>query len=218
MLDTSSLSVRVERLLKEDIVTGAFVPGQKLDIDHLASRWGVSVTPVRDAVRRLEMAGFLRVAPRRGVYVSTPDHQKFKDVFDLRIALECLAITSATDRIPNAEIDLVLMRCEEAVAAFRASGDRTLLIAHDAIVHDLVLRHCGNQKLVDIMDGLSELIRWTRNVSTADPAMYAAAVPEHLIILEALRARDAKAAETAMRDHLRRSFLRTSVIWDGPGR
>ncbi len=213
MLDTSSLNERIERLLKEEIVTGAFAPGQKLDIEQIAARWGVSITPVRDAVQRLEVAGLVHVAPRRGVYVSTPTEQTFRDVFDLRIALECLAIASAIMRIPAAEIDEVVAKSAEALDLLGRTGERRLLVAHDSLVHDLILRHCGNRKLIEIMEGLSDLIRWARNVITADPSMYEAAVPEHLTILAALRAGDVTAAEAAMRTHLTNSFDRTRVGW-----
>ena len=96
----------------------------------------------------------------------------------------------------------------------RETGELSALIASDQLVHDLVLRHSGNRKLVEIMDGLSDQIRWTRNIITQDPSTYDAAGLEHLRILQALKARDVAAAEEAMRTHLTNSFARSKAFWE----
>jgi DNA-binding GntR family transcriptional regulator len=212
VVNVAPLSVQIEQAIKEEIVSGRLTPGQRIDMDELSHRWGVSITPVRDALRRLEVAGFLTVAPRRGVYVAAPDQQQFKEIFDLRIALECLAIESAIALIPQEDIVALTNHEREALQVFRDIGERGLLIKYDPIIHDLILRYCGNRKLVEIMDGLSDLIRWTRNIVVQDQSTYEAAVPEHIRILDALRARDADAATQAMRAHLRNSFRRTGKI------
>jgi DNA-binding GntR family transcriptional regulator len=213
VIDISLLNTQVERVLKDEIMSGALTPGQKVDVDELAKRWSVSTTPIRDAIRRLEVAGFVNVIPRRGVYVSIPDLQQFKNVFDLRIALECLAIRSAAAILPSAELDQVIAQCQDALETQRATGDRAALIRTDQLVHDLFLRHCGNSKLVEIMDGLSDLIKWARTIITQDPATYDLAGEEHLTILSAFKRDGSEAAEAAMRTHLENSYERTRAHW-----
>ena len=100
MLDTTSLSQKIETQLKQEIMSGILAPGQRLTIDDIAERLQVSAMPVRDAVRRLDGLGFLKVAPRRGVYVEDFDQTRFKDTMEVRIALECLAVELAVPRIP----------------------------------------------------------------------------------------------------------------------
>jgi DNA-binding GntR family transcriptional regulator len=207
MIQTASLSEQIQRELKADILSGELLPGQRLGIEDLARRWNVSTSPVRDAINRLEAAGLVRVAPRRGVYVSTLDQRTFKHVFDLRIALECLAIESATELIPDDEIRRTLELYREASGHFHATGDDSLLVEHDSRVHDLIIEYCDNPKLVEIMQGLNDLIEWARNtVVQRQPNSYVQAFPEHLKILESLEARNPAAAEKALREHLTNAF------------
>jgi DNA-binding GntR family transcriptional regulator len=207
VVETASLSEQIQRELKRDILSGKLVPGQRLGIDELALQWDVSSTPVRDAIKRLEAAGLVKVAPRRGVYVSTLDQRTFKHVFDLRIALECLAVESATALIPDDEIQRTLTLYREAGTQFEGTGDDSLLVEHDSMIHDLIIRYCDNPKLVEMMQGLNDLIEWARNtVAERGPNSYIRALPEHLQILEALEARDPDAAQTALRTHLKNAF------------
>lgn len=213
VIQKESLNDQVELLLREEIVTGRLVPGQRVDMDKLAQRWGISITPIRDALRRLEAVGFVAIVPRRGVYVSIPNLQSFKEIFDLRIALECLAIESAIKSMPVDEIARIMQETEEACKVLKATADHTALIRSDNLVHDLILKHCGNRKLVEIMEGLSDQIRLVHSVMMKEPLTYEAAVPEHLLILNALRIRDTEAAKAAMRTHLKNTLDRMSSMW-----
>jgi DNA-binding GntR family transcriptional regulator len=212
MIDTTSLSRQVENTLRDEILAGKLRPGQRIGIDELAARWGVSSTPVRDAVKRLEQAGFIEINPRRGINIAQLDCRTFKHVFDLRIALECLAVESATERIPAAEIEEAIAAYRDAEAHFRATGDRTLLAKHDDRVHDLIVRYCDNPKLIEIVNDLHDLIAWARKtIVTRQPSTYERAAPEHLAILAALRERNAEAAQAALRSHLKRALNETLV-------
>ena len=184
MLQTASLGKQIEGVLREQILTGRLSPGQRIPAEKLATKWGVSSTPVRDALKRLESVGLVRVRPRRGVYVSDCDGQTFKDVYDLRIALECLAVETAAHLIPRSVAQRALDLYEESGRRLRQSGDRAFLIRHDHLIHDLVIRHCGNQHLVKIMDDLGDLIRWAQNtVVTRRADSFEKALPEHVRIV-----------------------------------
>ena len=100
MFEKSSLGEQVAEALKNEILSGRLAPKQRIDIGRYASDWNVSSTPMRDAVKQLEAAGLVEVSPRRGVYVSEIDRQELREIFELRTALESLAIRSATERIP----------------------------------------------------------------------------------------------------------------------
>ena len=95
MIQTASLGRQIENELREEILAGRLSPGQRISIDTLAAQWGTSSTPVRDAVKRLADLGFLRIAPRSGVFVAELDARKLEEIFELRIALECMAVTKA---------------------------------------------------------------------------------------------------------------------------
>lgn len=210
MINTASLSQQVEDTLRDEILSGKLAPGQRIAIDELAARWGVSSTPVRDAVKRLEQAGFVEISPRRGINVAQLDCRTFKHVFDLRIALECLAVETATERIPTEEIEEAIRAYQDAEAHFRATGDRSLLAKHDDRVHDLIVSYCDNPKLKEIFSDLHDLIVWARKtIVMRQPSTYERAVPEHLAILAALRERNAEAAQAALRSHLKRALSET---------
>ena len=215
MLDKTPLGTQIEDALKHEILSGNLLPGQRLDLEQYASDWGVSSTPIRDALTRLEKIGFVRVVPRRGVYISEIDQHTFKETFDIRIALECMATELATPLIPDDEVERVWTSYREAQQCLIDTGDRGLLVETDYQVHEMVLTHCGNQKLIQIMQDLRDMIDWARStVVTYSPKSYELALPEHLAIVEAVRVRDVDRAVRAMRTHLKNSYERTRTYWE----
>jgi DNA-binding GntR family transcriptional regulator len=215
VLDKTPLGTQIEDALKQEILSGNLLPGQRIDLDQYASSWGVSSTPIRDALTRLEKIGFVKVAPRRGVYVSKIDQHTFKETFDVRIALECMATELATSLIPDTEVEQVRSGYLIAEKNLNERGDRSLLIETDYQVHEMVLKNCGNQRLIQIMQDLRDMIDWARStIISHSPKSYELALPEHLAIVESIRARDVDRAVKAMRNHLRNSYERTRSYWE----
>lgn len=216
MIPIASLGQQIEKSLREDILSGMLAPGQRILIGNIARQWGVSVTPVRDAVMRLEAIGLVRVAPRRGVFVADCDRRTFKNVFEVRIALERLAVESAVHRIPAKELKRARATYREARVRLGRDGDRAFMIEHDHLVHDLILRYCGNDRLTQIMEGLEDLNRWVRRaVVVRRVDSYEKALAEHCRIVHALCRRNTAAARAALDSHLRNSFSRTLNAIDG---
>jgi len=216
-VDTTPLGQQIEQVLKEEILDGHLEPGDRVNIEALAERWSVSSTPVRDAVRRLEAAGFLRVHPRKGVYVAELGEDDFRDIFELRIALECLAVESAALLAPDEELTRVLEQYREAAQHFQETGDRSLLAKRDYMVHDLLMRYCRNARLVAIMRDLRDLIDWAQaTIVSRQPEAYDVTVHEHMHIVEAMQARDVVEARRAIREHLERALARRQ--WRGENR
>lgn len=215
VLQKASLSEQIENALKEEILKGRFAPGEKISVEVLAEEWEVSNTPIRDAMRRLEKAGMLKVVPRRGVYVATIDQEDFKHVFDLRIALECLAVKTATTQIPDEDVQNLLDTYAEAERRLCEDNDRDFLITHDHLVHDVIVQYCGNPKLIEYMQDLHNLSIWAQGAMNArQPDSFEKALPEHLEIVRALKARDVKTAETSLRSHLECVYHRAQAQWN----
>ena len=215
----TSLGEQIEQALKEEILGGKLAPGQRLSLDELAERWGVSSMPVRDAVRRLETSGFVKVAPRRGVFVAEFDQSRFKNILDIRIALECLAIELSSDLILDFEIENAIQVYQEGGEYIKKSGDASKLATQDNLVHDLLINNCNNPKLIEIMNGLQDLIDWAhQTVAAYRPDALERALPEHLDILEALKTRDIEATQEAMRTHLKGTLERTLEMWAENGK
>ncbi len=214
MLDTTSLSEKIETQLKQEIMSGDLSPGQRLTIDDIAKRLQVSSMPVRDAVRRLDRLGFLKVAPRRGVYVEDFDQTRFQDTMEVRIALECLAVELATARIPTDKILEARATYQRGGDYYARTGDLSLLADCDDLLHDLIISHSENPLLINIIKELQDLISWAHHiVAKHRPDAQIHALPEHLEILDALLERDTVATKLALRDHLFNTMGRTLDAW-----
>jgi len=216
MIQLASLGQQIADSLKEQILDGTLAPGQQISIAEVAKHWGISVTPVRDAIMRLESIGLVRVAPRRGVFVAECDRRTFKGIFEVRMALECLAVESAAQQISAGELRRVLAIYREARLRLRRDGDRAFMIRHDHLVHELILNHCENDRLKRTMEDLGDLNRWVRCVVIARRGdSYEKALEEHLRIVRGLCRRDASAARSALEAHLRNSLDRTLRAFNG---
>ncbi len=210
-----SLGEQIEIALREDILNGKLRPGQRLSLNELAQKWDVSNMPVRDAVRRLESSGFLVVAPRSGIFVAKFDKERFKNILDIRTALECLAIELSIKSIPDAEIAEAITLYQEAGMRLENIGDATALHAHDNLVHQLIFKYCANPELIETMHGIQHLIDWGHRIAAAsNPDALTHALPEHLAILDALKQRNSKDAKSAMQNHLKNTLRRTFDGWD----
>jgi DNA-binding GntR family transcriptional regulator len=209
MFNTVSLSAQVESALKEEILSGRLLPGQRIDLQALAKSWNISPTPLRDAARSLATQGLVSVSPRRGVYVAEVDKQALKEIFELRVALECTATELATPIVPLQEAQDALSAYKRARDATNERERRKALAAIDNLIHDVIIRNCGNSRLIKIMNGLRDHVRWSQQTIIARvPQPYNDTLPEHIRIAEAVCKRDTSAAVTAMREHLENSFHR----------
>lgn len=209
MFNTESLSDQAERALKEEILSGRLAPEQRLDLSAYAARWRLSPTPLRDAVKQLEAQGFVEVFPRRGAFVAKIDAQAVKEIFELRVALECLAVQLSIEYIPPTEAQATFEEYRATSTIIENAKRRDCLSSIDNLVHNLVVKHCRNARLKKTMESLSDLIRWSRWICySSEPIPYEASLPEHLEICEALCARDTAVAVEAMRRHLLNTFYR----------
>ena len=215
MLDTKLLSEQIEKQLKQEIMSGDLAPGQRLTIEDIAGRLEVSRMPVRDAVRRLDRLGFLKVAPRRGVFVEEFDQTRFKSVMEVRIALECLAVELAASRIPREKIKDAQERYRGGGEHLARTGDLRLLAECDNLLHDLIISCCDNPMLIELIGQLKDLINWAHCiVAKYQPEAQVLALPEHLEILDGLIHRDVAATQAALRNHLRSTMARTLQAWN----
>jgi len=208
MFNRASLSEQVEAALREEITLGRLRPGQRISASDYLTSWNVSITPFRDAVRALQNRGFVTVEPRKGVFVAEVNLKTVQEIFELRIALECMAIELATSRADAGEAERVRAAYVKAGVQVR-KGDSTLLAETDEAVHDFGRNACGNARLQQLMSSNMDLIQWTQNTAIRKfPQSRELALPEHIAIMDAVCARDAAEAARAMRAHLENAYLR----------
>ena len=187
--------------LRKAILTGELKPGERLMEIHLANRLGVSRTPIREAIRKLELEGLVTMIPRRGAEVAQITEKSMKDVLEVRRALDALCVELACDRISEEEIGRLEAGCAEFEKATQ-TGDATVIARADVALHDIIVAATGNQRLVQLVNNLSEQMYRYRFEYIKDESQHERLVEEHRIIYESIRAKDKTAAAAAAKVHI----------------
>ncbi|WP_206811373.1 GntR family transcriptional regulator [Paradesulfitobacterium ferrireducens] len=185
--------------MREAIISGVLKPGERLMEIQLAEEMGVSRTPVREAIRKLELEGFVVMIPRKGAYVAGVSHKDVADVFEIRAALEGLAAGLAAERVTEDEIEQM-----ERVLFYKEGEERDLemIVKSDTDFHALVYKASRNQRLVQILENLREQIQRFRATSLAVPGRVRDALEEHRAIVEALANHDVEKAQELANSHI----------------
>jgi DNA-binding GntR family transcriptional regulator len=199
--DRSTLAVRAHDAIRAAIVDGRLAAGERYSVARLAERFGVSRTPVREALLLLEREGVVRFERNRGVRVLETSAHDLEEVFTLRLLLEVPATYRACGLLGDEEL-AALKHELSAMATLARSGDENAFMAHDTRFHEIILIAAGNRRLARIIGGLRDLVRF-RGASTVGRSRGLRAIhAEHAAILAALRERDATRAAARMREHL----------------
>lgn len=187
--------------LRDAIISAILKPGERLMEIQLAEEMGVSRTPVREAIRKLELEGFVVMVPRKGAYVAGISTKDIADVFELRAALEGLAAGLAAERITEEELEL-LERCLVKVSESVKNNDLEKLIELDTEFHDTLFKASRNERLVQIVSNLREQIQRFRTASLSTPGRMQFALQEHKKIVEAVSDRNVELAQALAKEHI----------------
>lgn len=187
--------------LREAILKGDLKPGERLMELQLASKLGVSRTPIREAIRMLEQEGLAVTMPRKGAEVAKMTLKDMEDVLEIREALDELAVRIACEKITDEQ----LKRLVDAKDLFETStrtGDVKKIAEADVSFHDVIYEATGNPKLETLLNNLREQVYRYRVEYIKDPQNYPVLIREHEAILLALQERNVKKAESAMHEHV----------------
>jgi len=202
-----TLTDRVEAQLREQIVQGRYGPGARLSEGDIARSFDVSRGPVREALRRLVHHGLVVVEPHRGAFVRRLDVGEVRELFEVRIALESEAAELAARRIDRQGIEEILELQRIADSEVRESSHSGVFDTHD--LHDLVVRHAGNQQLARMVAQINGELRLARSRSGATGQRATEAVDEHDQLVSCLTSGDHAGARQSMRDHLNAALQNT---------
>ena len=208
--DIPSLSERAYEIIREALLTLKFKPGDYISIQDLSDQLGISRTPVRDALLRLEKDGLVSIIPYKGACVTDISDRDIKEIMELRILLEGYAAEKAAKFLSVSELEqgeTILERSEEAYAT--GQPIESAIIGHQ--LHELILSKINNERFSNIIYKLDihyERIR-QYSVELRDQRL-SKSINEHRTIFKALKNRDADAARVAMMDHL--SSVRDDVL------
>lgn len=208
----TSLRERLYESLKEDILTNRFKPGEELQISKLAQEFGVSPTPVREALVSLEGAGLVVLTSNRGARVAPISLEDAQNAWEVRRLLEPHAARVAVERSQITEIDALY---EKMLGILKGQVDLAAYVNCDLELHELMFKHLNNTLLREILDRVCQqsmriryLAEGRSNVIGFKPEVVEQVTREHLAILDALKQRDADKAAAAMNDHLLNAEVR----------
>lgn len=175
--------------LRQAILKGELEPGERLMEMQLAAQMGVSRTPIREAIRKLELEGLVLMIPRRGAIVAKITEKDLRDVLEVRSTLERLAIELACERMQEEDFKC-LREAQEAFKEALETDDITLQAQRDVEFHDVIYKATGNLRLIQMLNNLREqMYRYRLEYLKYDLA-HQTLIEEHESIIEALYKRD----------------------------
>ena len=187
--------------LRQAILKGELEPGERLMEIQLAERLGVSRTPIREAIRKLELEGLVLMIPRKGAEVAEISETSLREVLEVRRSLEELAIELACQRITPEELT-ALEEAENRFARAVEDGEVMAIAESDENYHELIYQATANDRLVQILNNLREQMYRYRLEYIKDEDRRQILVVEHEHILRAVRRRDIADAKSAVREHI----------------
>jgi DNA-binding GntR family transcriptional regulator len=208
VLDLEPLAPSTGRRMEQAIAAirtaidqGRMKPGVKYSAYQLAEALGISRTPVRDALLRLEEVGLIKFEARQGFRVLLPQPKEIAEIFAIRLALELPAVRRAA-ATANPTLGQALLEQRRLMQTAATHGNENLFAQHDLLLHDLILDAAGNTRSRAIVKSVREATRLL-GASTADQTRTLNDIDdEHAPIIDAIVAGDPLAAEAAMRAHL----------------
>ncbi len=187
--------------LRNSIINGDLKPGERLMEVQLAEHLGVSRTPVREAIRKLELEGLVVMVARKGAYVADVSIKDILDVLEVRSVLEGLAAYLSAERMTEEELEELELisyhfkRCIE-------NGNTEGMIEKDMQFHDRIFKSTRNAKLIQIAQSFQEQVQRFRITYFSEYNQPKDLLMEHQVILEAIANRDAVAAQQVAQQHI----------------
>ncbi|MEU8520017.1 GntR family transcriptional regulator [Streptomyces sp. NPDC048577] len=196
-----SVRGQVLQALRTALVGGDLVPGRVYSAPTLAERFGVSATPVREAMQRLASEGAVEVVPNRGFRVTARTPRELAELAEVRALIEIPVMLRLARTVPAARW-AELRPLAEATGAAAARGDRAHYAETDRAFHRAVLALAGNEQLLVVADDLHRRSQWPlTNGPAARHGDLVADAAEHTALLDALVGRDLTVVQTLVREH-----------------
>ncbi|MDD7740848.1 MAG: GntR family transcriptional regulator [Fusicatenibacter sp.] len=189
--------------LRQAILKGELKPGERLMEIKLANQLGVSRTPIREAIRMLELEGLVIMVPRKGAQVAKITEKDLKDVLEVRLGLEDLATRLACQRISREQLE-ELCRASRNFEKLLNSDDLQALAEADVAYHDVIYKATGNPRLIQLLNNLREQMYRYRIEYLKDSKVRRSLVEEHDAIFGSIKKGDSKGAQQMIREHIER--------------
>jgi DNA-binding GntR family transcriptional regulator len=200
-LNKYSLTGRVFKQLSDQILNGEYKPGESLVETKLAKELGVSRTPIREALRQLELEGLVVSIPNKGVFVRGISEQDIEDIYAIRFLVEGLAARWAAEKITEEELN-ELKETVDLMEFYISKGDMDRVFELDTKFHDLIYAASKSRPLCFVLGSLHNFVQRARVGSVKVPGRADKTLIEHRSIVQAFENRDPDAAEKALTNHV----------------
>lgn len=195
----------VYNALKEQIVTGEIMPGERITVMQCAEKFGVSAMPVREALKRLQQEGLVKITPHAGAQVIKCDNRQFSEIVEIRNLIEPYAAKLATLRLTEKDFRVL----DEMMEEMQACADTEDTLTYSDLnfkFHHYVYDRCGNETLVEMINSLWERSRMSRNIFLMERDRIVPSLEEHRKCLECLKNRDPEAVQAQFAYHKKMGF------------
>lgn len=200
-----ALFEQVADRLRRRIYEHALKPGEWIDEKALCEAFGISRTPLREALKVLSSEGLVELIPRRGSRVRSLDRTELGELFPVMAVLEGLCTREAAQRMGDADVER-LQRCHDRLESRAAAGDVDGYYEENFQFHQSLLDLSGNRWLQRMAADLRKILRLARHTQLTIPGRLQESLAEHRAIMAALQRRDPLAADQAMQTHLNRQW------------
>lgn len=190
--------------LQKDILTGKLKPGEKLTEQNLCKTYGVSRTPVREALRQLETDGLVENILNRGAFVIGMSDQDYEDMFELRKAYETQAVKWAIERITDEEMDK-LEETFEFMEFYTLRDDIEKMLTINTGFHQVIYEASHNRMLQKMLSSYQNFLKYKGMDSVYDENYLTTVLEEHRAIFKAFKDKDVNAGALAMEVHINRA-------------
>ena len=191
---------RVRERLRQEILAGVYQAGERLKIQELGRRYGVSPMPIRESLQKLEGEGLVQIEPNRGARVRRVDLRFINNMYDIRAAIDGMLVRKATERMTEQTLNEVRAAVESYEQAV-AEEDASASFEANRRLHELLHETANNEDAQAILSQRWGLIECLRSTFRSGPERMQNAIREHRQLLEALENKDANEAECIARRH-----------------
>jgi DNA-binding GntR family transcriptional regulator len=208
-IELVSANDKAYEVLLEEILSRKRRSGDRLTIENLANELGISSTPIRDALKRLESEGIVTVIPRSGTFVSLPSVKDVRDLFHFRIAIEKFAISLALPKLT----DKHLKTMREAIARARSAQKERVFVDADREFHDIITACADNSYLTWTAQRIDRQLRFIGTICATNHSFDNKVLEDHLQIVDALATRDLHVVTELLENHIRFVLEEILELW-----
>ncbi len=214
MIRATSYTEQAREVIKHLIFSGTYKPGERLKEAELSKQLGISRSPVREAIQSLANEGLVRLAPQRGAFVAAFDVGEIRELYEVRIALECLAVRRAVEKATFGQLEELGKLLKSTEDTLKSSDSASY--PRDLDFHRQICRLAQNDTLLDHASEIHAQLQLARLRSSSKPGRARKAYEEHVAIYEALKEGNVEKAGETMRSHLRNGLESTLKILANP--